>query len=198
MASKIIELTPDGSDYSNGSDFSLSAGSDLDALLSDSSATTFISATAAGKHNTLTFSNPSISFESVNWIQIYIVHSNTAGGVTSTVDLSLLNGGAIGNPEFDVTDGVQATLLAPPNPSKVSEIYSDIFPYSDGTDVGDVFTSGNLDNIKLKIETDSVSNTLQIMTVKIYVNLNISNPAAISTYPAKRGMSVRRGKITIR
>tara|TARA_Y100001938_G_C8031942_1_gene401128 strand:- start:394 stop:987 length:594 start_codon:yes stop_codon:yes gene_type:complete len=197
MASQIVELTPDGSDFSNGSDFTLSTGSDLDALISDNGASTYISATASSKFNIITFSNPSVSYEGINWLQLEITHGNGNANTTSGVEISFLNGQAFGNPEFDVTDGMTASLTSPSNTAKYNTFLSDIMPYRDGTDPGELWTSPNLENVKVKIETTSVLGTFKISEVRLVANLNISNPPAISTYPSKTGMKVSRGIISI-
>ena len=201
MASLLNTHTPNGSDYPNSStDWTLSSGSDLDALIDDTTLTNFISCTAAGKINTIEFVgiHPSINVESINWVKVGGYEMNLVAGSTSSFFISLLDGGN-SDAVFGACNNQTIGVTSPANVMKAGEWETTIFPFSDAVTAGDdVWTATNINNLKVKIQSRVVSNTLKIPYMYIEVNINKSNPATITTYPAKNGLRVRKGKITIR
>ena len=198
MASKLYQLLPDGSDWSGGgSDWTLSTGSDLDALIAVNSTSGFISCTDA-RYNTVTIADHLASFESINWVKVGGTHQNTATLVGSVFEISLLNGGSLGNPAWAACDGYSLSVTSPSSTGKSNPWETPIFPFRDAATGGTAWTTLNTTQMKVKIESTSVSDTLKIPYMYLEVNFNETNPTAISTYSARNGLRVRKGKITIR
>ena len=199
MASKTLTITPDGVDDS-GDNWSITGGLSAYATLASTSTTKYLYGTA-DQINTFTFNNPVTGVPvGVHWLQYNFNYSSSVGSEPMQIRVKILDGGDSDNELYnEVLD-----ITGPSNPAKVNNYESPILPYHSGTTS---WSTTNITNIKMsfQIVDNSVGdgsplNQLQLHYVEIDCNMNQTDARLgqdVSTYPAKKGMMVSRGRFII-
>ena len=199
MASTTLTITPDGVDDS-GDNWLIAGGMTAHESIATTSTSKYLYGTA-DQINTFTFTNPVMGLPvGVHWLQYNFNYSSSVGSHPMQIRVKIVDGGDSDNVLYNEV----LNITGPTNPAKVNNYESPIFPYHSGTTS---WSTSNITNLKMsfQVEDNSVGdgaalNQLQLHYAEIDINMNQTDARLgqnVSTYPAKKGMMVSRGRFII-
>jgi len=198
MASQLYTITPSSIFGSSADDWHIDGGLNAVNSLASTSATNFLHGTTT-EYNTFGFTNVGVTPVNVQWIQYMFSYGSSVANEPMTIRIHIMDGA---DDSFLYNETINIT--GPANTAKVQSYYSGIFPYHSGTTA---WSATNFDNLKLKAQVydnsvgnGNVSNKLELHYFEyqvMYNNTDANIRQNISTYSAKKGMSVSKGVVKI-